>query len=221
MLAALLAITLQTTDLVWRPKPDDALKYEVELQMNIERETVVYRTELELHVIDVRTDGSYTMESSTSHSEIVTGKAAVKSEDTPVRRELFSPLGKRVDVDPSTLTDPLNRVLGTVCEFSPPGKPVAPGATWKSQVPVIDGRPASDSEYAFRGSTKLKSSRAWKVDYRYRELTGEPQATAQGTFLLDPIDFSVVNLTATILNVRVDQETPPATIKVKMDRLPS
>jgi hypothetical protein len=219
MLAALLAVTLQT-DLVWRPKPDDVLKYEVELQMNIEKETVVYRTELGLHVIDVKTDGSYTMESSTTHSEILTGKTAVKSSDTPVRREQFSPLGKRVDVDDSALSDPLNRVLGTVCEFTPPGRPVEAGASWKSQVPIIDGRPASDSEYAFRGSTKLKSSRAWKVDYRYRELTGEPQATAQGTFMLDPIDFSVVSFDATILNVRVDEETPPATIKVKMERLP-
>jgi hypothetical protein len=208
-----------SSDLLWRPKPGSTLAYAVDMEMTVEKDSFLFQTELGLKVVEVQADGAYVVESSTRNSRIKVGANTVATDNTPARRETFTAAGRRVDT--STDADPLSRVLSTVCEFGAPGKVVKSGAAWASQVAPDpkSGRPGSLSEYAFRGSELHDSAQLWRVDYRYKELTGDPAPAAEGVFHLDPADSSVASFSATIQNVKVDPATPPATLKVKMQRL--
>ena len=106
--------------------------------------------------------------------------------------------------------------MSAVSDFAGPTKPVPVGGQWTRRVPSTPRGPiGSTSLYELTSAEKNELN----VSYDYREDSGDPRVNANGTFVISRTDFSVRSYRATIRNVRVDAETPPATIVVVMTRV--
>ncbi|CAN5439592.1 hypothetical protein BH11ARM1_BH11ARM1_12200 [soil metagenome] len=212
-----IAVSLQSKyTLVWKPVVGDQLNYDVSMRTEMPEEAFTYQTKLKLKVIEVQKSGGYILESSTDKSTLTVGKDEVATENGPARREVFDARGHRIDYDSSLDEDPLNRVLGTICEFLPPPKSIEVGGKWKRNVEGDSkiGRMASLSSYTLKGPITSD----WLVDYGYSEKGEKEPVTALGQFVLSGKDFSIRSSSIVIKNVLIDPTAPRATVTMSMVR---
>ena len=118
---ALSLVQSATYDLVWRPKANQKLAYDIRIEGKLMEEDFLFASEVHLHVKKVEPNGDYSM--GTTFKNMI-AKYAGESEKLPDEAEEVQKYNSRGDLIGETKMDeeddPISEILARAAEFAPP-----------------------------------------------------------------------------------------------------
>lgn len=219
-------------DLLWKPKPKDALDYKLTLVIDVQEYRFNFESDLLMKVLKVDENGDYELETSTKNSKIsFQGEEEMVPEENDPTIEKYSSKGERLS-QPDKKDDsgadeededanPIGKVLSEVTNFIAPEKPVKKGDKWVRDVKGDEKAKveAAKLEYEVVGKEREGDFEVIRVDYKYKQTEAREPVTAEGTFRIKKDDFSLVSFEATVEGFKMDPDAPTGTAKLKMKRV--
>lgn len=223
-LAAVACLVVQgdrTFDLVWKPKLEDKLQYRLVMDLDMSGEAIRFESNVHMRVVKLEANGDYTIETAVRNTTARAGKRSQILPDEKPTAETFNVKGEKVSeskpVDDEV--NPMDGILDRITEVGLPGRPVKKNDTWTKDLkgdPKRQIRPAT-MRYRLIDQERVGRFDAIRVSFSYREVAVRP-VEADGSFLLDAKDSSLVGMEANVRNVDFGDELPPGDATLTMRR---
>lgn len=227
ILALLFAIPLcgfqasdKTYSLAFKPKLNQEMKYLVTAQVDADDLHLKIKVKQTLKVIKIEADGGYQLEDRESD-----GVAKVGEQEEAVPPDQFHVTVTKYDAKGFQIVEPKKKGDDSDNQFSflsslimdPPEKPVAIGGTWTQTEPADEkaGEPGSKFTYVLKGFDKIGGVEVLDIHFTMKQLTGTDNVKSEGDYFVATDDFRLVRYEMSGENVKLGEDGPLATIKVK------
>lgn len=210
--------------LIWKPKQDQSLTYELNTEMTADGHKVAFVTDINLKVTKVAENGDYTVETTRKNLRVIAeGQEHKVPDEETVKPEIetYNKKGDKIggDEPDDGETDEMSALLGSVGDFKSPEKPVAKGDIWTEEIKADDKKKikAAKVTYEVVGADKIGIYDVVTVSIKYKQTEGSKPASYEGTISFDVNDMSLVQIDARLLDVPFDEDTK-GDMKLKMTR---
>lgn len=202
-----------TYDLVWRPHAEDTMTYKLRVEIESTPDKFTFLANLKAHVLKVKPNGDYDVESTTSATHVQHG-----THDEPVDDDgkptvdTYNSRGQKVstseDHDASEEANPGFNTLDAVTDQLSPKDPLSIGGTWSAiiQANAKQKRQAARVNYTLKGKVKEGAYQALRIEYQYHETDRDNPVTAEGYILLNQDDFSLVRFEGTVKGAKFSDD---------------
>jgi hypothetical protein len=210
----------EKTDLRWRPKPEDSLRFRLTLDLQTVGSNIRIEGDLGMLVNRVDPAGAYDVRTTVVNKTLSVDGVKQRLKDDPATVEKFDPKGRKVAGGPPPSDDdnPLD-LLDLITEASLPDGSMAPDERWEKAIKADAKlkREAATVRCRLNKPSVVQDIPCWRVTFEYRQAKAE-SIEADGSFCVSVADGSLVLFEANMRNLVLTDDGNTTTANVVMRR---
>lgn len=204
-LAALSVVALAAQagfTLARKPKVGEEHKYTLKANIDFSGQAVELSGVQSEKVLEVATDGTYTVESKMADLKIMVGGQEFPAPDTGSGTTIVYNANGSVKDIRGDETSPETFRFANLSVFLAPGKEVKVGDSWSNAIKgeTKTGSLGYKTTYKVVGEETIGAYETFKVEYATKESEGDSPASSDGTIFVDKADGSVVKSVSKVAN---------------------
>ena len=202
-------------------KSGDELKYRLKANIDVSGNSAEFSGLQTQKVLEVATDGTYTVQSATSDVKVTFGgqEIAVPPDSVPSITTVYNVDGTVKEIRGDSAAADAYRASNLSTVFYT-GKEIKVGDTFNNDKPADKntGATAYKSTYKVVGEEKVGSYDTWKIEFSVKESEGETPASSNGTVWVDKNDGAMVKSDAKWENAPFPGAPAPVSGSVSITR---
>lgn len=194
-----LALAAQAGPLVRKVQVGEELKYRVKANVELGGNAIVFSGLQTEKVLEVGTDGTYTVESKTTDAKVTFGgqEIEIPADQSPSTTSVYNLDGTIKEIRGDNAQAESYRFANLATVFLN-GKEAKVGEAWTNEKTADSksGAVAYKSTYKIVGEEKVGSLDTWKIEFSTKESEGDAPASSDGTVWIDKADATLVKTEA-------------------------